>query len=125
MEVQNDIHTGRMLDQAEMCRRIYWMTPFSATQAIASGRLRLTPVKIGRRNYYDPADVDRLVAAYETLYGGCTVAHRNELDAEVRRMEGMTQDGALSHIKDGRVSYLLAEAALGKKWTEKYLGKID
>lgn len=125
MDAKNKMATGRMLDQAETCRRIYWMTPFSVTQAIMAGRLPLKPVKIGRKNYYHPEDVDEVVEAHETLHGGCSWKHRNELDVAMLRMEGMAQGEAWAFAKDDRVVYLLAEAALGKRWVEKHFGTID
>lgn len=125
MERQNKITTGRMLDQAETCRRIYWMTPFSAAQAIIAGRLALKPTKIGRKNYYRPEDVDRLVEAYETLHGGCSLAHRDELNTAVGRMEKMAQGEAWAFAKNNRVVYLLAEAALGKRWVDEHFGAVD
>lgn len=125
MDKQNEMTAGRMLDQAETCRRIYWMTPLSAAQAIIAGRLPLKPTKIGRRNYYHPEDVDKVVKAYETLHSGFALSHRDELSAAVNRMEKMQQGEAWAFAKSNRVVYLLAEAALGKRWVERHFGNID
>lgn len=115
----------RMLNSIELARRIYWLTPTSVVQAVSTKRLPINVVKVGRRNYYDPAEVDAVVRAHEIVHGGASMADRERLHTLCERLEKAKKRLDVRLMEDifssSEFAYLCAEEALGKQWTDEFL----